>query len=212
MFDIGWSEMMVVGVVALIVIGPKDLPDMFRTVGRFTAKARGMAREFSRAMESAADETGVKDVAKDLRNIASPKSMGLDAIKGAAAKFESWDPMKKPSATTKAQPDPDAPKPAAPDEKFMGPATQALADQQAAKRAAAAQARAIKAEMAADLADAAPSKPARAKAAPKVAAAKVAAAAAAKPAPRPATRKPAAKKPTAQKPTAQKPAAQKGDA
>jgi hypothetical protein len=40
---------------------------MFRTLGRFTAKARGMAREFQRAMEAAADETGVKDVAKDLK-------------------------------------------------------------------------------------------------------------------------------------------------
>ncbi len=207
MFDIGWSEMMVVGVVALIVIGPKDLPDMFRTMGRFTAKARGMAREFSRAMESAADEAGVKDVAKDLRNIASPKAMGLDAIKGAASKFESWDPMKKPSATTKAQPDPDAAKPAAPDEKFMGPATQALADQQAAKRAAAAEARAIKAEMAADLADAAPPKPARAKAAPKVDAKPVA-----KDVPKPAAKKPAAKKTAAPKPAAPKPAAPKGDA
>ena len=50
MFDIGWTELMVVGVVALIVIGPKDLPDMFRTMGRFTAKARSMARDFQRAI------------------------------------------------------------------------------------------------------------------------------------------------------------------
>jgi sec-independent protein translocase protein TatB len=66
MFDIGWTELMVIGVVALVVIGPKDLPDMFRTMGRFTAKARSMARYFQRAMEAAADDAGVTDVAKDL--------------------------------------------------------------------------------------------------------------------------------------------------
>ena len=102
MFDIGWTELMVVGVVALVVIGPKDLPDMFRTMGRFTAKARSMARDFQRAMEAAADEAGVKDVAKDLKNATSARSMGLDAVKNAASKFEKWDPMKP------------APKPAAP--------------------------------------------------------------------------------------------------
>ena len=94
MFDIGWSEMMVVGVVALIVIGPKDLPEVFRTLGRFTAKARAMAREFQRAMESAADEAGIKDVADDLRKATSPSNLGLDAVKNAASKFEAWDPMK----------------------------------------------------------------------------------------------------------------------
>ena len=141
MFDIGWTELMVVGVVALVVIGPKDLPDMFRTMGRFTAKARSMARDFQRAMEAAADEAGVKDVAKDLKNVTSARSMGLDAVKNAASKFEKWDPMKpapKPAApapVAAAAPGVAAadPKPAAAP---MGPATQALADAQAAKRAA----------------------------------------------------------------------------
>jgi len=100
MFDIGWTELVVIGVVALIVIGPRDLPEMFRTLGRFTAKLRSMSRDFQRAMEVAAKESGVKDVAADLRSATSAKSMGLDAVKDAASRFEKWDPLKnaaKPS-------------------------------------------------------------------------------------------------------------------
>jgi len=93
--EIGWTELMVIGVVALIVIGPKDLPEMFRTLGRFTAKARSMAREFSRAMENAARETGVHEVAKDLKSVSSPKSMGLEAVKTAADKFEKLGPAEE---------------------------------------------------------------------------------------------------------------------
>ncbi|WP_421703556.1 Sec-independent protein translocase protein TatB [Aliiroseovarius sp.] len=94
MFDIGMTELLVIGIVALIVVGPKDLPGMFRTLGRFTAKARSLGREFSRAMNEAANESGVQDVAKDLKNVTNPKAMGLDALNKAADSFEKWDPTK----------------------------------------------------------------------------------------------------------------------
>lgn len=96
MFDLGWSELMVIGVVALIVVGPKDLPGMFRTLGRFTAKARGMARDFQRAMDDAADEAGVKDVQKSLRAAANPVKTGLNSAKGALKDAADWTP---PSTT-----------------------------------------------------------------------------------------------------------------
>lgn len=83
MFDIGMTELLVIGLVALIVVGPKDLPGMFRTLGQFTAKAKRMAREFSRAMEDAADEAGVKDVANTVKAAANPKKMGIDKIREA---------------------------------------------------------------------------------------------------------------------------------
>ena len=67
MFDIGWMELLLIGVVALIVVGPKELPVLFRTVGRYMGKARGMAREFQRSMEQAADETGLKEAAEGLK-------------------------------------------------------------------------------------------------------------------------------------------------
>lgn len=106
MFDIGWTELLVIGIVALIVVGPKDLPGMFRTLGRFTGKAKGMAREFQSAMNEAADQAGVKDVANDLKSATSKKGLGLDALDDVATKFENWDPMtpeaQKKAAETKA--------------------------------------------------------------------------------------------------------------
>lgn len=100
MLDIGWAELMVIGVVALVVIGPKDLPDMFRQLGRFMAKIRGMGRDFQRAMDEAARQSGVSEVAKDLKGATSAKAMGLDGLRSAADKFEKWDPIKNAARPT----------------------------------------------------------------------------------------------------------------
>ncbi len=83
MFGLGWSEMLVVGIVALIVIGPKDLPGLFRTMGEMSGKARRMAREFSNAMNQAADQSGMKDVKNTLNAAANPKKFGADKLKEA---------------------------------------------------------------------------------------------------------------------------------
>lgn len=115
MLDVGWTELLLIGVVALIVIGPKDLPVMFHTLGRITARARGMAREFSSAMEDAAKASGMQEATKELRDLqklTSPKSMGLDALGRAADKFEKWDPLQPVREANSAVPDPAAPKPA----------------------------------------------------------------------------------------------------
>jgi len=92
MFDMGWSELLVIGVVALIVVGPKDLPILFRRVGQFVGKAKGMAREFSSAMNQAADETGMAEVKKSLQAATSPVQTGLDSVKSAATDFAKYDP------------------------------------------------------------------------------------------------------------------------
>lgn len=147
--DFSWSEMLLVGIVALIVIGPKDLPGMFRELGRFTAKIRAMGREFTKAMDAAAKESGVKEAADDLRKVTSPKAMGLDAVKSAADKFEKWDPLKnaaKPttpltSSTLTPPPMPATPAVAQVAETAteaapaVGPNTAALYEKQAAKKA-----------------------------------------------------------------------------
>jgi sec-independent protein translocase protein TatB len=83
MFGLGWSEMVLVGIVALIVIGPKDLPGLFKTLGEFTGKARGMAREFNRAMQDAANESGVNDISKTIHAASNPAKFGVDKIRAA---------------------------------------------------------------------------------------------------------------------------------
>ncbi|MBW6505615.1 MAG: Sec-independent protein translocase protein TatB [Rhodobacteraceae bacterium] len=171
MFDIGGSELLVIGIVALIVVGPKDLPGMFRTLGRFTAKARGMAREFSRAMEDAADATGMRETADDIKKLTSKKALGLDELEDAATAFEKWDPKLKGGYTPGPLPDP---KPAAP----AAPAAAKQAAKPAEKLAT----------------DGAASAPATAKAPAKSARPPKAAPAQAKPVPRPRTpRKPVTK-------------------
>ncbi|MEL6220878.1 MAG: Sec-independent protein translocase protein TatB, partial [Pseudomonadota bacterium] len=61
MLDIGWQELLVIGVLALLVVGPKELPQLLRTVGQWAGKARSVAREFQRSMEDAAREADVAD-------------------------------------------------------------------------------------------------------------------------------------------------------
>lgn len=81
MFDLGWSEMLLIGIVALIVVGPKELPGLFRNIGLWVGKARGVAREFTRAMEAAADESGVRDVERSIRAAANPVKFGTNALR-----------------------------------------------------------------------------------------------------------------------------------
>lgn len=116
--DIGWSELLLIGIVALIVVGPEDLPRMFRALGRITARARAMGRELSRAMEDAARTSGLDEAGKSLRDVksmTSKKALGLDALDRAATSFEKWDPKRPTPRKTGATPDPAAPAAAASD-------------------------------------------------------------------------------------------------
>lgn len=76
MFDIGWSELVVIGVVALIAIGPKELPGVLRMVGQWMGKARRMASEFQGQFNEAMREAEMADVKK-----------AFDEVKDAAAGF-----------------------------------------------------------------------------------------------------------------------------
>lgn len=70
-FGIGYTELMVVVLVAIIVIGPKDLPKVLRAFGRTMQKVRGMAREFQGHLDDAMREAGVDEIKKEITNLKS---------------------------------------------------------------------------------------------------------------------------------------------
>ena len=118
MFDIGWGEFFLIGVVALIVVGPKELPGLFRTVGQWTGKARGMAREFQRSLEQAANESGMNEISQSLKSL---ESVNLRSPTQAARNLatKAMTPSEPaPESTAAPEPTPAAaPEPAAPEGK-----------------------------------------------------------------------------------------------
>jgi sec-independent protein translocase protein TatB len=93
-FDVGWGELVLIGVVALIVIGPKELPAVLRTFGQYMTKIRRMAAEFQSQFQEAMREAemaelkqhfdAMQDAAKDIRNF-DPAATVRNHIEGAAA-------------------------------------------------------------------------------------------------------------------------------
>jgi len=82
MFDIGWSEILVIAIVIVVVVGPKDLPRMLRAFGRATSKFRAQAGEFRRQFDEALKEAeldGVHDLIRDARSL-DPRSGIRDAL------------------------------------------------------------------------------------------------------------------------------------
>src|SRR5215475_7159383 len=69
MFDIGWSEFVVIAVVALIAIGPKELPGVLRTIGQWMGKARKMAAEFQGQFQEAMREAEMADLKKSFDEV-----------------------------------------------------------------------------------------------------------------------------------------------
>lgn len=77
MLDLGWQEFVMVGLVLVLVVGPKDMPRVLRAVAKYLGKARGMARDFQSSMMEVADQTEFKDVKKALNDA---KSGQFDAV------------------------------------------------------------------------------------------------------------------------------------
>ncbi|GGK49792.1 Sec-independent protein translocase protein TatB [Salinarimonas ramus] len=83
MFDLSWGEMMLVGAVALIVIGPKDLPGTLRAVGQMVGKVRRMASEFQGQFNQAMREAELDQVRKDVEGISRAAKAGYNPAKAA---------------------------------------------------------------------------------------------------------------------------------
>ncbi|WP_331374211.1 Sec-independent protein translocase protein TatB [Sinorhizobium chiapasense] len=71
MFDIGWTELVVIAIVLIVVVGPKDLPPMLRAFGRMTSKMRGMAADFRHQFDEALREADLDEVRKTISDAQS---------------------------------------------------------------------------------------------------------------------------------------------
>jgi sec-independent protein translocase protein TatB len=91
MFDIGWTELLVVGIVALIVIGPRELPRTLRTVGQMMTKVRRMASEFQGQFNEAIREAELDELRKEAEKLSSVATSAgsFDALATAKSEIES---------------------------------------------------------------------------------------------------------------------------
>ncbi|WP_051244778.1 Sec-independent protein translocase protein TatB [Thalassobaculum salexigens] len=69
MFDLGWQEFILIAIITVIVVGPKDLPRVVRSISQWVRKARSMAREFQNSLEEVAREAELEDVRRDVQSI-----------------------------------------------------------------------------------------------------------------------------------------------
>jgi sec-independent protein translocase protein TatB len=131
MFDIGWSELLLIGVVALIAIGPKELPGALRAVGQWTGKIRRMASEFQDQFREAMREAEMADIKKsvdEMTDAATKQFTDFDPIGTVRKEVESLssiDPMKDTTSTASASPEavpPGIPAPVSPDTTIPQPA------------------------------------------------------------------------------------------
>jgi len=120
MFDISWSELLLIGVVALVVIGPKELPGVLRTIGQWTGKIRRMAGEFQDQFREAMREAEMADFKRQVDEATAKAGAGLDPFADIKEAVEWTPPASSPSSTppTDAPPAADAP-PAPPAEAIV---------------------------------------------------------------------------------------------
>lgn len=69
MFDIGGPELLMVAIVAILVVGPKDLPKLLRTVGHWVRRARSLAREFQSGLEDIGADEEIRNLSKEIGNV-----------------------------------------------------------------------------------------------------------------------------------------------
>lgn len=89
--DIGWQELLIIGAIAIIVVGPKELPLMMRTVGRWVGRARAMASEFQRSMDDLAHETELEKLRDSIDAIKDPVGAVEHSIGGGISRLTDPD-------------------------------------------------------------------------------------------------------------------------
>jgi sec-independent protein translocase protein TatB len=116
MFDISWGELLIIGAIALIVIGPKELPGVLRTVGHWMAKVRRMASEFQDQFREAMREAELEELKNKVDDISAGASgyTNFDPVGTIRNEFESAVGEPPRLDDTRAEPKPAEPPPAAP--------------------------------------------------------------------------------------------------
>ena len=112
MFDIGWGELVLIGMVALIAIGPKELPTVLRTLAQYMGKIRRMAAEFQGQFQEALREAEVADLKKQAEDMTSSMTdfTNFDPMADAQKQMErAFNPESDKAADSPAEPSAEAP-------------------------------------------------------------------------------------------------------
>ena len=140
MFDISWTEFLLIGIVALVVIGPKELPGVMRTLGQYTRKIRGMAADFQNQFQEAMREAEVADLKKSVDDMAHDIK-SYDPLKSAREDVENIGKdlnkdfekkpldLLKPAEPSAAEPSATEPSPAEPSSSELSHAEPSTVDQ-----------------------------------------------------------------------------------
>lgn len=111
MLDLGWTELLVIGILTILIFGPKELPVVFRTVTQWLGKARSVAREFQRTVDDMARETELDEIRKAAKNAASDMNTMVDPSGSMDGLFNDPDKQKpKPTPTSQPQSMPHTPR------------------------------------------------------------------------------------------------------
>ena len=123
MFDIGWQELFLIGLVTILVVGPKEIPRVLRTVVAAVRKVRGLANDFQRGIDELARETELDEIRKDLEKSAAldlepeleetidPKGKMSEAVKELQAELkETGEEIEEQSKISSAASHPELPK------------------------------------------------------------------------------------------------------
>ena len=123
MFDIGWQELFLIGLITILVVGPREIPRVLRTVVAAVRKVRGLANDFQRGIDELARETELDEIRRDLEKGATldlerefeetidPKGEMSEAVKELQAQFkETGEEIEEQSKISSAASHPELPK------------------------------------------------------------------------------------------------------
>ena len=123
MFDIGWQELFLIGLITILVVGPREIPRVLRTVMAAVRRVRGLANDFQRGIDELARETELDEIRRDLEKSATldlereleetidPKGEMSEAVKELQAEFkETGEEIEEQSKISSAASNPELPK------------------------------------------------------------------------------------------------------